>query len=169
LNKTKIIKTDYYAIGFYLIAGLVLTSVYHFNLLSQDKVNIGVLGFGLLGTIALYSYYYNRLRIFRVNFIWAIIATIQILIYNLIKSNTDFNNAIGGTYLKSLFYLPLLLIILAVLRLFYRLIFKRELIVNMRRYRLGETVENRKIVLADFLFTFIGLMLIIFGPDLINI
>ncbi len=162
-------KLDYYAIGIYLSIGLTIAFAYYFKVLSQEKINTGLLLFGLAGSLLLYGFYYNRLRNLMITLIWSIISLFQIIIYFVTKSNTDFNNAIEGTYLSSLFYLPLLLIIFQMLRFCYKLIYKQELIISLRRYSLGEIVENRKVGWTDIIFSIIGMMLIIFGLDAVEV
>ena len=132
MNKSKILKIDYYVVGLYIGIGLLLFLAYKFGILSQDTINSGLLGFGLMGSLLLYGFYYKRLRYLKVNLIWILISLIQVLIYSISVKNTDFNDAIGGTFLNSLFYLPLMLVIFQTLRLIYKLIFRYEIIINLR-------------------------------------
>ncbi len=168
ISKSRIIKIDYYVIGIYLTIGLLILLASELKVVSQKTVNSGLLGFGLMGSLLLYGFYYKRFRYLKVNLIWGFISLIQICIYVISKPNPDFNDAIGGTYLNTLFYLPLMLGVFQTLRLLYKLIFKCEIIINLRMYQPGEIVENRKVKWIDIFISVIGMMCIIFGMDLIK-
>ena len=168
VSESKILKIDYYVVGIYLAIGLLILLTYKAEILVQKTLNSALLGFGLMGSLLLYGCYYKRFRYLKVNIIWSFISIIQISIYAVSTPNPDFNNAIGGNYLNSLFYLPLMLTVFQTLRLLYKQIFKYEIIINLRMHQPGEIVESRKVKWIDIFISVIGMMCIIFGMDLIK-
>ena len=155
-------------IGLYLSVGIAISIAYTYELITQNQINNSILLFGLMGSLSLYGFYAERLSEFWVFSVWTLIAIAQIVIYFLNYKNTNFNNAIGGTYLTSLFYLPLLLVIFSILRLIFKLIFKKEIIINLRRYSIGEMVDGRKVNWMDTFFSVVGMALIIFGINIVG-
>ena len=155
-------------IGLYLSVGIAISIIYTYELLTQNQINNSILLFGLMGSLLLYGLYAERLSEFWVFSVWTLIAIAQIVIYFLNYKNTNFNNAIGGSYLTSLFYLPLLLVIFSILRLTFKLIFKKEIIINLRKYSIGEMVNGRKVNWMDTVFSVVGMALIIFGINFVG-
>ena len=168
LSKSRVLKIDYYAIGIYITIGLLIFLAYKFEILSQKTINLGLLGLGLIGSLLLYGFYYKRFRYLKINLIWGFISLIQIYIYVISIPNPDFNDAIDGRYLNSLFYLPSMLVIFQTLRLLYKIIFNHEIIINLRMYQPGEIVEERKVKWIDIFISVIGMMCVIYSKDFIK-
>ena len=59
--------------------------------------------------------------------------------------------------------LPILIITYSLLRFFYRLIFKKELIINVYNIRNREIGEEREVSDPDLVFSIIGFVILIFG------
>ncbi len=143
--------------------------IYKAKILPQSDINKGLLMFGIMGSLFIYGFDYKKLRRFDVNIVWIIISIIQIFIYSITKNNYEFNDKIGSTYLNSLFYLPIMLFTFQILRFIFKAIFKQELIINTRRYNVGDIIENREIKWVDTIFSVIGMMMIIFGIDIVKL
>ena len=167
MQKTDFNKIDYFVIGLYLLIGLLIFFCYYQNVLSQKTINESVLAFGFMGAFGLYGLYYKRLRILKVLGVWILIGLIQIVIYLTNKHNTDFESAIGGSYLEYLIMLPILILAFSLLRYLYWLIYKQELVITALHLRTGEIVDQRKLRGTDFVFSIIGMGVIIFGIDFV--
>lgn len=167
MERTDLKKIDYIVLGLYLIIGLLIFIFYYQNIFPQKTINESVLAFGFGFPFLLYGLYYKRLRNVKVIAIWSLIALFQIGIYLKYKQNSDFISTIGSSYLEYLMMLPILIIILSLLRYWYWLIYKQELVITSLNFRAGEIVENRKLRGTDFAFSIIGISIMIFGIDFV--
>ena len=122
-----------------------------------------------MSSLLLFEFYTERFKIKKINFIWILIATLQIGIYFFSKNNTEFITATGGSYLGSLFYLPFLLIIFHLLNYIYKWIYGIDaIIMNTKINKIGDKVGERKITAIDAIFYFLGLILIILSTFIIK-
>ncbi|WP_416440321.1 hypothetical protein ACH3O9_10945 [Leeuwenhoekiella sp. A16] len=163
MKKRNLRKIDYLVLGLYLIIGFLIFIFYYQTLLPQKIINNCVLAFGFCFPFLLYGLYYKRFRDLKVITIWSFIAILQIGLYLTYKQNSDFISARGTSYLEYLIMLPILIITFSLLRFLYRLIFKKELIINVYNIRDREIGEEREVSDADLVFSIIGFVILIFG------
>lgn len=167
MKRTDLKKIDYIVLGLYLIIGFLIFIFYYQNIIPQKTINESILAFGFGCPFLLYGLYYKRFRNVKVITIWTLIALFQIGIYLKFKQKSDFISVIGSSYLEYLIMLPISIIIFSLLRYLYWLIYKQELVITALNFKTGEIVENRRLRGTDFVFSIIGMSIMIFGIDFV--
>ncbi len=154
---------DLILVSIHLLVGLIFWMIYNVDLISGINLKMWISAYYFLVPFALVGLFYRNLRNFKYYLIWIVIGLIQLLIYNLIKDNPDFqfprSTAFSG--LKTL--LPTLLMF-QIFRLVFFSLRGQEMIITMRQGRMTmwEEEEKRNMTLIEVVFSMLLAVTIIF-------
>ncbi|CAH0336675.1 hypothetical protein FVB9288_02386 [Flavobacterium sp. CECT 9288] len=156
MNETRIDKIDYVVVSLYLLFGAFIGVSYKFSILRQENINMILLALTFGGPFSLFLMYYKRLRIPTVSLIWFVIGISQWYLVDLLKSNPDFDSAIG-TFADYDLNLLAMIIIFTVFRFLSLLTTKQEFMMAAW----FSPKDNRNLNPLDYILTFTGLIILI--------
>ncbi len=140
----------------HILVCLILYTIYEYNLIEIGKVKAWTQAYFFLTPLLLIGLFFRNLRNDRFYILWLIIGIVQLFIYFQVKDNPDFYYPRGTAFdgLKAL--LPVL-IIFQILRQISLKVYKREMIISIRHYRMSlyEEKENRNMTWIEVLFSLI--------------
>ncbi|GAK77837.1 hypothetical transmembrane protein [Nonlabens ulvanivorans] len=151
----------------YLLSGLLLFVTYYYALLPIAVIHKLFVAFGIGWSFMLYGLFYKKLKQPFIVTSFIEFSIIQIIIYVSFKNESIFFDRIGGTYLSTLLFLPAMLISYHLFNLLNRFIYKDDLIITGPGNRLGQHQNGRKIRTLDFVFSFAGALLFLFGVTIL--
>ena len=155
MNETRIDKIDYVVVALYMLIGAFICVSYKFSLLRQENINIILLSLTFGGPLSLFLMYYKRLRIPTVSLIWFVLGICQWYFVDQLKSNPDFDSAIG-TYADYDLNLLAMIIIFTVFRILSLITTKQEFMMTAW----FSPKDNRKVNVLDDILTFAGLIIL---------
>lgn len=152
----KIKNIDLICIGIYILFGGIIYFLYKFSIFPQTIINTLLLVLTFGGPIPLFFIYYQRFREKSITLIWLGIGLIQWYILNYLKTNSDFDSAVGSyaNYDKNLIGLVILLTIFRIVSLVFT---KQEFMIAAW----FSPKDNRKLNSLDTIFTFVGFLSLI--------
>ncbi len=156
MNETRIDKIDYVVVSIYLLFGAFIWVSYKFSILRQENINMILLALTFGGPSSLFLMYYKRLRIPSISLIWFVIGISQWYLVDQLKSNPDFNSAVG-TFADYDLNLLTMIIIFTVFRFLSLLTTKQEFMMAAR----FSPKDNRKLNPLDYILTFTGLIILL--------
>jgi len=135
---------------------LLLWVCYNFNLVPLEIIKSCTFVYFFILPLILISLLFRNLRNLKYYSFWIIIGLIQLLIYYCSKDNHDFFLA-RGTGLVSLKVLLPVLIMFQLLRQISLKVYKQEMIISIRHYRMNfyEEEEKRNMTWMEVLFSLI--------------
>jgi hypothetical protein len=163
MNPKKIDIIDYVVMSIYISIGIFICISYEFALLDQKYINGILSGFTFIGPLLLFNLYYKRFQIIVVWLIWIIIGVLQAIYVLALRKNVDFD-AVNGSYADLGWSLLILLIMIAIFRFINIKFFNQEFMLVTR---FSDTSE-RKTTAIDYIFSFLGLMILCLGVPLIS-
>ncbi len=155
---------DVVLIFIYIIWCLCLIMVFKNGYFEFQSIKqaIQLTGFG--SAFLIYGMYDKKLRNNKIFFTWLVICIIQFLIYVLYADLPEFSHPKGSS-LSPIRGLLISVLTYRVIRYLYYKIFKRELIITGRGDFVGRRSfeEHRTVGKADFIFSILGAMIILFA------
>lgn len=162
IEKSRNNYVDFISLTIHLLICLFLWTIYEYGLIEIGKVKALTNFYFFMIPLLLIGLLFRNLRNTRFYIIWTIVGLIQLFIYFLVKDNPEFYFPRGTAFdgLKAL--LPVL-IMFQILRQISLKVYKREMIISIRHYRMSwyEEEEKRNMTLIEVLFS-----LILFGTSI---
>ena len=155
MKETRIDRVDYVVVSLYLFIGAFIWFSYEFSLLRQENINMVLLALTFVGPYSLFLMYYQRLRIPTVSIIWFVIGVAQWYLVDKLKSNPDFDSVVG-TYADHDLDLLVMIVIFTAFRILSLLITRQEFMMAAW----FSPKDNRRLNPIDYIFTFMGLILL---------
>lgn len=154
---------DYTIILAYLIFHLIIIICYMYSWLDRDFIKEYYFIVGIASTFLIFDILNKNLRKKKILILWSIIGLIQLSFYFLYKDISDLQ-ATRGTYIDWLKGLPVALIVGFILNLINKKLYGDYVIITTFRLDSNEVLEgdNRPLRPADYLFSIIGFITIIF-------
>jgi hypothetical protein len=147
---------DVISLTVHLLICLFLWVCYNYDLVPLGKIKSWTHAYFFILPLILIGLLFRNLRNLKYYWIWMIIGLIQLIIYHYAKDNFDFFFA-RGTGLLGLKALLPVLIIFQLLRQISLKVYKQEMIISIRQFRMTfyEEEENRNMTWIEVIFSMI--------------
>ena len=156
IEKSRYNYIDFLSLAIHLLICLFLWTIYKYDLIEIGKVKTLTNFYFFMIPLLLIGLMFRNLRDTRFYIIWTIVGLIQLFIFFLVKDNPDFYFPRGTAFdgLKAL--LPVL-IMFQILRQISLRVYKREMVISIRQYRMSwyEEEESRNMTWIEVLFSMI--------------
>ena len=162
-------RIDWIVLFSYLGINLIVWLIYFFDLYNKEFISEFYFAIPFVFVFLIFDVYHKRLWNKKILLIWGIIGIAQLIIYYSLKDLPELQ-AVNGNHLVWLKALPLTILTSYTLNLINQYKYGDNFIVTSMRLnpdRIDSKV-GRKLRPADYVFSLIGFMIIIFGTIFTN-
>ena len=160
-------KTDWILLFSYLGINLIVWFIYFFNLYNREFISEFYFVIPLIYVYLIFDIFHKQFWNKKILLIWGVIGITQLIIYYTLKDLPEFQ-AVNGNYFEWLKALPITILVSFTLNLINQRIYGDNFIVTSMRLNSDriDPKDGRKLRPADYIFSLIGYMAIIFGVTL---
>ena len=157
-------KIDWILLFSYLGINLIVWLVYFFNLYDREFISGYYFAVTFIFVFLIFDIYHKRFWDKKILLIWGMIGVAQLVIYYSLKDLPELQ-AVNGNHLEWLKALPLTLLTSYTLNLINQYKYGDNFIVTSMRLNQDriDPKDGRKLRPADYVFSVLGFMIIIFG------